>query len=40
MSNTIYYAKLFGHSSESLKNRLGVIAARSSVNQQTDKDEI
>jgi soluble lytic murein transglycosylase len=26
MSNTIYYAKLFGHPSESLKERLGVIA--------------
>ena len=26
MSNTIYYAKLFGHPSESLKARLGVIA--------------
>ncbi|MDD2700096.1 MAG: transglycosylase SLT domain-containing protein [Sideroxydans sp.] len=26
MSNTIYYAKLFGHPSESLKQRLGVIA--------------
>lgn len=40
MSNTIYYAKLFGHPSESLKNRLGVIAPRSPVNQQADKDEI
>ncbi len=26
MSNTIYYAKLFGHSSESLKDRMGVVA--------------
>lgn len=26
MSNTIYYAKLFGHPSESLKERLGIIA--------------
>ncbi|MFH2134010.1 MAG: transglycosylase SLT domain-containing protein [Pseudomonadota bacterium] len=26
MSNTIYYAKLFGHPSESLKQRLGVVA--------------
>ena len=25
MSNTIYYAKLFGHPSESLKERLGVV---------------
>ncbi|MBU1447518.1 MAG: lytic transglycosylase domain-containing protein [Gammaproteobacteria bacterium] len=27
MSNTIYYAKLFGHPSESLKERLGVVAS-------------
>lgn len=40
MSNTIYYAKLFGHPSESLKKRLGVIAGRNSANQQADKDEI
>lgn len=40
MSNTLYYAKLFGHSSESLKQRLGVIAARNSSKQATDKDEM
>jgi len=40
MSNTIYYSKLFGHSSESLKKRLGVIAGRNPANQQADKDEI
>lgn len=40
MSNTIYYAKLFGHSSESLKKRLGMIAPRNPANQRDDKDEI
>ncbi|MFA7399956.1 MAG: transglycosylase SLT domain-containing protein [Sideroxydans sp.] len=40
MSNTIYYSKLFGQPSESLKKRLGVIAGRNSANQQADKDEI
>ncbi|MDH2917205.1 MAG: transglycosylase SLT domain-containing protein [Gallionella sp.] len=40
MSNTIYYAKLFGQPSESLKKRLGVIKAHNSVNQQADPDEI
>ncbi len=29
MSNTIYYSKLFGQSSQSLKQRLGIIEARS-----------
>ncbi|NCP80210.1 MAG: lytic transglycosylase domain-containing protein, partial [Gallionella sp.] len=28
MSNTIYYAKLFGHSDETLKQRLGVIDSK------------
>jgi soluble lytic murein transglycosylase len=40
MSNTIYYSKLFGQPSESLKKRLGVIAGRNTANQQADKDEI
>jgi soluble lytic murein transglycosylase len=40
MSNTVYYSKLFGQPSESLKKRLGVIAGRNSANQQADKDEI
>ena len=31
MSNTIYYAKLFGHSSESLKQRLGVVGTNKPV---------
>lgn len=40
MSNTIYYAKLFGRPTESLKQRLGVIAAKDGRNQQADPDEI
>jgi len=40
MSNTIYYAKLFGNTAESLKARLGTIAARNPANQQADKDEM
>ena len=31
MSNTLYYAKLFGHTSESLKQRLGVIDSKDPV---------
>lgn len=40
MSNTIYYSKLFGQPSQSLKQRLGVIAAKSSSTTTTTKDEI
>lgn len=39
MSNTVYYAKLFGHPPLSLRQRLGVIAARNAVNQQAVSDE-
>ena len=34
MSNTVYYAKLFGQPPRSLKERLGTIAAADSANQQ------
>ncbi len=34
MSNTIYYSKLFGQTSQSLKQRLGVIQARTTNNPQ------
>ena len=40
MSNTIYYSKLFGQPSESLKKRLGVIEARNPKNQQGIPDEM
>ncbi len=40
MSNTIYYSKLFGQPSQSLKQRLGVIAAKSASATTTTKDEI
>jgi soluble lytic murein transglycosylase len=39
MSNTVYYAKLFGQSTLSLKQRLGVIEAKSSLNKNTMIDE-
>jgi soluble lytic murein transglycosylase len=40
MSNTMYYAKQFGiTTSRSLKERLGIIAAKSAVNQQAIADE-
>lgn len=39
MSNTVYYAKLFGQPPRALKQRLGVIAARDAVNQQAVADE-
>jgi soluble lytic murein transglycosylase len=39
MSNTAYYAKEFGSNSHSLKQRLGIIAAKSSENQQAPADE-
>jgi soluble lytic murein transglycosylase len=40
MSNTIYYAKLFGQPSESLKKRLGVIEGRNGKNEQAEPDEM
>jgi len=40
MSNTIYYSKLFGQPSESLKKRLGVIEGRNTLNQQGKLDEM
>ncbi len=40
MSNTIYYAKLFGQPADSLKQRLGVVAARNAQNQQAASDEM
>ncbi len=39
MSNTIYYSKLFGQTAQSLKQRLGVIQAKTASNQQAQKDE-
>jgi soluble lytic murein transglycosylase len=39
MSNTVYYAKLFGQSTLSLKQRLGVIDASSAMNQRSMVDE-
>jgi soluble lytic murein transglycosylase len=36
MSNTVYYAKLFGQPVEPLKQRLGVIAPRDAIDQQAD----
>lgn len=39
MSNTMYYAKLFGQPPRSLKQRLGVIAASNAVDQQAIPDE-
>jgi len=38
MSNTVYYSKLFGHPTQSLKQRLGTIAARDDI-RKTDHDE-
>ncbi|MDD4912776.1 MAG: transglycosylase SLT domain-containing protein [Sideroxydans sp.] len=40
MSNTLYYSKIFGGSSASLKKRMGIIAAKNSQNQQAVPDEI
>ncbi len=40
MSNTIYYSKLFGQTSVSLKKRLGVIDARNPKNQEAVHDEM
>lgn len=39
MSNTVYYAKLFGQSTLSLKQRLGVIDASSAMNQRSMVNE-
>ena len=39
MSNTVYYAQLFGQPPRSLKQRLGVIAAKDTNNQQPIPDE-
>lgn len=39
MSNTVFYAKLFGQAAIPLKQRLGVIAAKNAVNQQPIPDE-
>jgi len=39
MSNTVYYAQLFGQPPRSLKQRMGVIAAKDAVNQQPVPDE-
>jgi soluble lytic murein transglycosylase len=39
MSNTIYYSKLFGQTSQSLKQRLGVIEARNDRNQRASRNE-
>ena len=39
MSNTVYYAQLFGQPPRSLKQRMGVIAAKDAANQQPIPDE-
>lgn len=39
MSNTIYYSKLFGQTSLSLKQRLGIIEAQNAKNQKSYRDE-
>ncbi len=39
MSNTIYYSKLFGQTQQSLKQRLGTIAAKNADAQSVDADE-
>ncbi len=40
MSNTVYYARVFGHAAPSLKQRLGVIEGKTAANQRAIKDEI
>ncbi len=40
MSNTIYYAKLFGAPAESLKKRLGVIEGRNAKDDEAEPDEM
>lgn len=39
MSNTIYYSKLFGQTSQSLKQRLGIIAAIDEKSQKASRNE-
>jgi hypothetical protein len=39
LSNTIYYAKIFGQSSQSLKQRLGVIQPANEKNRKAYFDE-
>ena len=39
MSNTVYYAQLFGQPPRSLKQRMGVIAAKNTANQTPISDE-
>jgi len=39
MSNTVYYAKLFGQSTPSLKQRLGTISAKSGNDRRSSKNE-
>jgi soluble lytic murein transglycosylase len=39
MSNTVYYAKLFGHNAPSLKQRLGVIEGKTGGNHRSMKNE-
>jgi soluble lytic murein transglycosylase len=39
MSNTVYYARLFGHASPSLKQRLGMIDGKVSGNNRSMKNE-
>lgn len=39
LSNTMYYSKLFGQTSQSLKQRLGIIEAQNAKNQKSYRDE-
>ena len=39
MSNTMYYSKIFGETSQSLKQRLGTIEAQNAKNQKSYRDE-
>lgn len=39
MSNTVYYSKLFGQPSQSLKQRLGTIVSKAEKNQKAHRDE-
>lgn len=39
MSNTMYYSRIFGHPPSSLKQRLGVIAAKNTLPPQASADE-
>jgi len=40
MSNTVYYSKLFGQTSQSLKQRLGTIEARDDIGQKASRNEM